>query len=202
MIHNQNENQQNHKDKFTIKDERKINLNNNFTKNVKQSKDTNHRNNKDKDKKTNENETITQLKEKVNSLTTTLQEVSAEYDNYRKRIDRDKKNVATTYVMDTIKKFLNVLDAIDKARKYNEFSGSFKLVGTMLEKECYDLGLKPFGKAEDRFNPYIHEAVSYDNVDLSKKNVEFICKEIIQTGYMFNDKLLRAAKVIVKAKEN
>jgi molecular chaperone GrpE len=128
--------------------------------------------------------------------TADLQRLQAEYANYRKRVDRDRAAVREQAVATTLAGLLPVLDAIDQAREHGELSGGFKSVADSLSSALGKLGLVAYGDSGDRFDPTIHEALSYS---YSPDVAEDTCVEILQPGYKVGDRILRPARVAVAA---
>ncbi len=126
-----------------------------------------------------------------------LQRLQAEFDNYRKRLEEEKKNWIKCSNEELIEKLLGVLDNFDLAFKNTENKESFikgiELVYSqffsILEKE----GLKKI-KAEGKFNPQLHEAL------IKEGEGDFILEEL-QAGYMLNDKVIRPSKVKIGGKK-
>ena len=88
-----------------------------------------------------------------------------------------------------------VLDTIDRAREHAELDGGFKAVADQLERAVASAGLTRFGAPGDAFDPTIHEALSHLGTD---PEVEVItCKVIAKAGYKINDRVVRAAQVLV-----
>ncbi|MEO3862994.1 nucleotide exchange factor GrpE [Acrocarpospora sp. B8E8] len=126
--------------------------------------------------------------------TADLQRVKAEYDNYRKRIQRDQAVVHDIAVADVLRGLLPVLDAITRARELGDVYGGFQLVAETLEAELAALGLEAFGMPGEAFDPTCHEAVSY--VPCAQPG-RATCSEILLRGYRAGDHLLRPARVTV-----
>ena len=137
---------------------------------------------------------VAELKAELEERTMDLQRVTAEYANYRKRVDRDRVAVvdqATGAVLTTL---LPILDDIDRARAHGDLTGAFASVAEQLQNNLTKLGLTTFGEAGDIFDPTWHEAVaSQPSPDVS----ETTCAEILRRGYALGDRLLRAAMVAV-----
>jgi molecular chaperone GrpE len=134
------------------------------------------------------------LRARLRESTADLQRVKSEYDNYRKRVRRDRRAVGETAVANVLAGLLPVLDAIDQARGQGEVTGGFQRVTEVLETELAALGLRSFGTAGDPFDPAVHEAVSCTRSD----HVEHpTCTAILRPGYRVGDQLLRPAQAEV-----
>ena len=121
-------------------------------------------------------------------LTETLQRVQAEFENFRKRTEREKSQVSENANADLILQLLEVLDNFELSLKYTKDQG-VKLIHNQFAKVLNKNGLKSIEATGD-FNPDIHEAVE----QVPGENDGEIVEEI-QKGYLLNDKLLRASKV-------
>jgi len=137
---------------------------------------------------------VTELRSELEERTKDLQRVTAEYANYRKRVDRDRVAVveqATGAVLTTL---LPILDDIDRARAHGDLTGAFASVAEQLQNNLTKLGLTSFGEVGDVFDPTWHEAVAYST---SPDVTEPSCVEVLRRGYALGDRLLRAAMVAV-----
>lgn len=125
-------------------------------------------------------------------LTETLQRVQAEFENFRKRTEKEKAQVLENANENLILQLLDVLDNFELSLKYTKDQG-VKLIHNQFVKVLNKNGLKSI-EATGTFNPNIHEAIA----QVPGENDGEIVEEI-QKGYLLNDKLLRASKVkIVK----
>ncbi|MFD3499438.1 nucleotide exchange factor GrpE [Streptomyces sp. NPDC058678] len=134
------------------------------------------------------------LRAQLRERTADLQRVTSEYDNYRKRVSRDRRAVGETAVANVLTGLLPVLDAIDQARRQGEVTGGFQRVTEVLETELVALGLESFGTAGDPFDPAWHEAVSCTRSDHVQQAT---CAVILRPGYRVGDHVLRPAQAVV-----
>ena len=102
-----------------------------------------------------EQKTAEQLAER----TADLQRLSAEYANYRKRVERDRVAVREQALANVLYGLLPVLDDIGRAREHEELVGGFKSVAESLETTVAKLGLERFGENGEPFDPKVHEAL-------------------------------------------
>ena len=125
-----------------------------------------------------------------------IQRLQAEFDNFRKRTERERLEILRNANEDLIIKLLGGLDNFELALKHINDKGVnmiYSELCSILEKE----GLKTI-KTEGKFDPRIHEVL----VQEAKKEDGKILEEI-QKGYTLNDKVIRASKVkISKVMEN
>lgn len=126
--------------------------------------------------------------------TTDLQRITAEYANYRRRVERDKLAVVEQASGAVLTALLPILDDIDRAREHGDLTGGFKAVAEQLEAVLTKLGLAAFGDAGDPFDPMVHEAVMHST---SADVTEPTCVEVLRRGYKLGDRLLRPALVAV-----
>ena len=101
----------------------------------------------------------------VSELTADLQRVHAEYANYRKRVERDREVIREMAIGSVLTDLLSVLDDIDRAREHGELEGAFKTVGENLESTVTRAGLEKYGRAEEPFDPLVHEALTTESRD-------------------------------------
>ena len=135
----------------------------------------------------------------LDERTADLQRVTAEFANYRKRVDRDRGLMAEQAVGGVLLHLLPVLDDVDRAREHGEVTGGFKSVADALDTSLAKLGLERVGAAGDPFDPMLHEAVTHQHSD---EVTEATCVAVMRPGYRFADRLLRPAMVAVAEPEN
>ena len=123
-----------------------------------------------------------------------LQRVSAEYANYRKRVERDRSLIGEQATGAVLAALLPVLDDLDRARDHGDLVGPFGSVADQLNATVAKFGLTGFGDKGDPFDPTRHEAVAHrTSADVSEPT----CVEVMRRGYMLGDRLLRPALVAV-----
>jgi molecular chaperone GrpE len=123
-----------------------------------------------------------------------LQRVTAEYANYRKRVDRDRGAAAEQTTGAVLSALLPVLDDIDRAREHDDLVGPFASVAETLVAATSKFGLVGFGEKGDPFDPTRHEAVAHQT---SPDVTEPTCVEVMRRGYTLGERLLRPALVAV-----
>ena len=134
------------------------------------------------------------LRTELEERTRDLQRVTAEYANYRKRVDRDRSVAAEQTTGSVLTALLPVLDDIDRAREHGDLNGPFATVAEALGTSVGKLGLVAFGEKGDPFDPTRHEAVAH----LTSADVtEPTCVEVMRRGYTLGERLLRPALVAV-----
>jgi molecular chaperone GrpE len=137
---------------------------------------------------------LDELRNGLDELTRDLQRVTAEYANYRKRVDRDRTLAAEQATGAVLASMLPVLDDLDRARNHGDLVGPFASVADQLAAALGKFGLTAFGDVGDPFDPTLHEAVAHTS---SPDVTETACVEIMRRGYLLGDRLLRPALVAV-----
>ncbi|HWL35687.1 MAG TPA: nucleotide exchange factor GrpE [Frankiaceae bacterium] len=130
----------------------------------------------------------------LDERTADLQRLKAEFDNYRRRVDRDRQAMAEQAVAGVLLHLLPVLDDVDRAREHGEVTGGFKSVADALDGSLAKLGLERYGAEGDPFDPMLHEAVTHQHSD---DVTEATCVSVMRPGYRFAERLLRPAMVAV-----
>jgi molecular chaperone GrpE len=120
--------------------------------------------------------------------------VSAEYANYRKRVERDRLAVREQALANVLTSLLPVLDDIGRAREHGELVGGFKSVADSLESVTSKLGLVSFGDEGEPFDPTVHEALTHS---YSADVTEPTAVAIFQPGYKVGERIIRPARVAV-----
>jgi molecular chaperone GrpE len=127
-----------------------------------------------------------------------LQRRQAEFENYRRRSERERGELLEFAAMDTVKALLPVLDDFERALKSEsedkEYARGMELIYQRLYEALKKLGLEPIASDVPVFNPHIHHAV--EMVDTKDHPDETILEEY-QRGYYFKGRLLRPAMVKV-----
>jgi molecular chaperone GrpE len=134
------------------------------------------------------------LRAELEERTRDLQRVTAEYANYRKRVDRDRGVAAEQTTGAVLSALLPILDDLDRAREHGDLVGPFGSVAEHLTAALTKFGLTGFGEKGDPFDPTRHEAVAHLT---SAEVTEPTCVEIMRRGYLLGERLLRPALVAV-----
>ncbi len=137
-------------------------------------------------------------KQEAAERTADLQRVTAEYANYRKRVDRDRELVVKNAKASVLTEMLTVMDDIDNADRHGDLVGAFKAVADKLTAVLRKAGLTQFGTVGDEFDPALHEAVQFaTSPDVAVQTVTTVMRH----GYSLGDRLMRAAVVGVTGPE-
>lgn len=127
-----------------------------------------------------------------------LQRRQAEFENFRRRVERERADLSEFAKMDLVKTLLPVLDDFERALKVEtadkEYARGMEMIYQRFAEGLKKAGLEPIGNEEQTFNPHIHHAV--DMVDTKDHPDQTILDEY-QKGYYFKGKLLRPAMVKV-----
>lgn len=121
-----------------------------------------------------------------------LQRVSAEYANYRRRVDRDRVLISEMAQDRLVLDLLPVMDDIDRAREHGDLTGAFKSTADQLAGVLDRAGVAAYGEVGDPFDPGLHEAVLHaESDDVSVPT----CTHVMRRGYRRGERVLRAAMV-------
>ncbi|MFI1728459.1 nucleotide exchange factor GrpE [Streptomyces acidicola] len=134
------------------------------------------------------------LSQELRERTADLQRVKADYDNYRKRVRRDRMAVREIAVVNVLGAFLPVLDAVHRACEHEPMTPGLKEIAATLESQAGSLGLRAFGQEGDPFDPTCHDALAHH---VSPHTDRLTCTTILRPGYRLGARLLRPAHVEV-----
>jgi molecular chaperone GrpE len=125
---------------------------------------------------------------------------SAEFDNYRKRVERERREQADQAVVDLLQELLLVVDDFDRALTVDagEGGGAYRKGVELIHGKLHDLlrkqGLTAINALGADFDPNIHQAVMHED---SPEHREGEVIGELRKGYVLNDRLLRPAMVKV-----
>lgn len=139
--------------------------------------------------------------EKIEELTDRLTRQMAEFDNFRKRTDREKSQMYEIGAKDIIEKILPVVDdferglhAVKEEEKENPFVQGMEMVYKKMMTTLEGVGVKPIEAVGVEFNPDFHNAVMHVEDENFGEN---IIAEEFQKGYMYRDSVVRHSMVKV-----
>ena len=122
----------------------------------------------------------------------------ADFENYRKRAEREKADFQRYALAGVIRDLLPVIDNFDRALEHAEEGDEFHKGVALIYKQLFEVlqrhGLKPISESGVRFDPNIHEAVVREE-DPSVPSHTVVA--VLQKGYFLHDRLLRPAMVKV-----
>jgi molecular chaperone GrpE len=125
---------------------------------------------------------------------------SAEFDNYRKRVERDRQSVTDAAAASVLQDLLPLVDDFERALKAEAGSdvASYQRGVELMYHKLMDIlgkrGVRPIEALGADFDPYYHQAVSHEHAE-GKREGEII--EEFRRGYMLGDRLLRPSMVKV-----
>jgi molecular chaperone GrpE len=128
-----------------------------------------------------------------------LQRVTAEYANYRRRVDRDRVAVVDQAAERFALQLIPVVDDIERAREHGDLTGAFKVVADRVLGLLDGLGVTTFGAPGDAFDPALHEAVLHDT---STEVQVPTATTVLRPGFRRGERVLRTAMVGVSDPEN
>ena len=127
-----------------------------------------------------------------------LQRVSAEYANYRRRVERDRVLVLDQAAERFAGLLIPVVDDIERAREHGDLTGAFKTVADRVLGLLDGLGVEAFGTVGDPFDPALHEAVMHGT---SPDVTVPTATTVLRPGFRRGDRVLRPAMVGVSDPE-
>lgn len=138
------------------------------------------------------------LKEELQHQKELLLRTAAEFDNYKKRTERERLSSAEFVKAQTLKPFLPIIDNIERAKACDNSSADYQkgieLIIKQLSEISGNLGLTPIGETGEEFDPQLHEAVMHiEDENLSQNSIA----QVLQKGYKIGDTVVRPAMVQV-----
>lgn len=140
---------------------------------------------------------IEAIKAKLDEAKDAHLRIAAEYDNFRKRSQKEKDAIYSDAVSDTVKELLPLFDNLDLASSYTDgdkvgegLAMILKTVPDVLAK----LKIEPFGEKGEKFDPNLHDAMMHEENEEYGEN-EIV--EVFRKGYKTGDKIIRHALVKV-----
>ena len=154
---------------------------------------------------TNEEVTVKDLTEEIEKLKKEnekyyehLQRTAAEFDNYKKRVLKEKEKIYSLAVGDVVTKYIAVLDNLDKAVNAETTDPKAKegieLIHKQMQEVMKEFNVELIPTVKETFNPEIHDAVMHiENKDYGEQEIV----EELRCGYKMGDRVLRHAMVKV-----
>lgn len=141
---------------------------------------------------------LQKVKAERDNLLDRLARAQAEFDNARKRAQKEQQDFRDFAMVDAIKSLLPVIDNFERALQAKSDSGEFRTGIELIYKQLQDvltrLGVQPIAAKGQQFDPHMHEAVEMvETPDAADHEV----LEEWQKGYKYKDRLLRPAMVRV-----
>lgn len=139
--------------------------------------------------------------EKIEELTDKLTRQMAEFDNYRKRTEKEKSGMYEIGAKDVIEKILPVIDnferglaAVPEEQKEDSFVTGMEMIYKQIMTTLDGIGVKPIEAVGQEFNPDLHNAVMHVEDEEVGEN---IITEEFQKGYMYRESVVRHSMVKV-----
>lgn len=138
------------------------------------------------------------LQTELDELNDRYKRMMAEFDNFKKRSQKEREGLYNSLVADIVTSFLPILDNLEKAVNSKTSDEQYKQGVEMVLKQFYDsllaLGVETIKTVGESFNPEYHEAVSsVEDESLGEK----IIKEEFRKGYKIGEKVIRHSMVVV-----
>ena len=171
------------------------------SKETEESQDTKDTESKEKKKFFAKKEKKDKKDEKIEELTDRLTRQMAEFDNFRKRTEREKSQMYEIGAKDIIEKILPVIDnferglaAVPEESKEDPFVEGMEKIYKQIMTTLEGVGVKPIEAVGQEFNPDFHNAVMHVEDEEAGEN---IITEEFQKGYMYHDSVVRHSIVKV-----
>jgi molecular chaperone GrpE len=125
---------------------------------------------------------------------------TAEFDNFRKRVERDRKDMIEWAAADVLGDLLSIVDDFDRALaaeappEAQAYKSGLELIHRQLAELLKKRGVTAIDALGADFDPHLHQAVAYDEVGGAREG-EVV--EVMAKGYKLGDRLLRPALVKV-----
>ena len=141
---------------------------------------------------------VAELKKERDDYYDRLLRKTAEFDNYRKRTDRERLQLSDAVAADLLQELLPLVDDMERALQAEGSDAGIRKGVELIHKQLLDIlrkrGVRPIEALGADFDPHYHQAVSHEAAD-DRREGEVI--EEFRRGYMLGDRLLRPAMVKV-----
>jgi len=141
---------------------------------------------------------LDQMKKEYEEIKSLAQRIQADFDNYRKRIQKENELQKKYGCEPLIVRMLEVIDTLERAISHEkgEFRTGLEMIKAQVESILSEFGVRPIDAVGMKFNPNFHDAIA------TGEGEEGVVIEEFQRGYMLHEKVIRHSKVRVgKAKE-
>lgn len=136
------------------------------------------------------------LTEKFNDLNDKHLRLMAEYDNFRKRSQKERDDIYPTATARAVERILPVFDSFERAAAFphgdDEFGKGFDMIFQNFKEVFASMGVEAIGEVGETFNPELHNAVMHVEDETLGENV---VAQVLQKGYRIGDKIIRYAMV-------
>lgn len=146
-----------------------------------------------------ENSEVEKLTLELNEKKDQLLRVMAEYDNFRKRSQKEKEQAYGDSKASAVSEFLPVYDNFQRAMStqtedFESYKKGIEMIFNQLGETLKKIGIEPFGEKGETFDPNIHSAVMHEENDELPENS---ISDVFSTGYKLGDRIIRPAVVKV-----
>lgn len=185
------------KDKEKLKDEQKdAEVKEETVNTAEQAQETEEDTNKEEKKEKTQEQ---KLKEELDTAKQAHIRTLAEYDNFRKRTQKEKDAIYGDSKAKTLSELLPVLDnferaALNSSADFEAYKKGVEMTFNSMLEVLKKLGVEPFGESGDKFDPNIHNAVMHCEDESLEENV---VTDVFSKGYKLGDRVLRPAMVKV-----
>ena len=140
------------------------------------------------------------LQAELNETKDQLLRMAAEYDNFRKRSQREKESLYSECKSSVVNDLLPVIDNFERCvapgedTSYEDYKKGVELTYKQFGEALKKLGIEAFGEVGDAFDPNLHNAVMHtEDENLPENSIS----NVLMKGYKLGDKIIRAAMVAV-----
>ena len=141
---------------------------------------------------------LSKMKSERDALYDRLARLQAEFDNFRKRQQKENADFRDYALTNAIREFLPILDSLDRALQTQPEGQEFRKGVELIDRQFHDalakLGVEPIEAKGEEFNPNLHQAIQM--VESPSVEENHVVDEL-QRGYLIKDRLLRPAMVTV-----
>ncbi len=140
-------------------------------------------------------------KEESKELIEQLQRIQAEFENYKKRIEKEKQEILIIGKASVIVKVLDIVDNFERAiestqTENNELKQGLEMMLKQMHKLLEEEGIKTIQAEGKKFDPNLHEVMS-----VKESEVDNVILKELQKGYTLNNKVIRTSKVVLSKSE-
>ncbi len=144
-------------------------------------------------------EALEKMEKELASQKDRLLRIAAEYENFRKRTEKEKASIYSDAISMAVGAILPIADSLENATKSLEnldenYKKGLNLIVNQFNESMKKLNVESFGDKGDTFNPDLHNAVAHIEDDNLEENV---IAEVFQKGYKIGDRIVRYAMVQV-----
>ena len=137
------------------------------------------------------------LKNETEELNDKYLRVAAEYDNFRRRSQKEKEGIYSDALSDSVKELLPLFDNLERASSFTEsdkLAEGLEMILKTIPDVLAKLKVECYGQKGDSFDPNLHNAIMHEENEEYGEN-EIV--EVFQKGYKVNEKIIRYAMVKV-----